>query len=409
MACFSLLAMAGLLLCWPSGCSPKGETASTALEGRIIRVRLQPSVDLVAIRASQPPVYYTSADPTLKRLELPPNMNVGVTLSSGGWMIGNTCLGTGQLIIRPTAVGAVRINDIAYRGQFRFVALPGGRFDVINDVDIEDYLKSVISKELLPGWQEETYKAQAIVARTYALYEKYVPRAEPRHWDVYADTRSQVYGGVDAETAKSREAVDATVGIVVAAGPAGQERIFKAYFSSCCGGITQSAMHAFKESYTDVLSEQYVGALCSASPRFTWPTVTVRKDELTRRLHVWSKGTHPVKDISIVRSVDIEQRNRFGRPVRYSILDVRGVRYSLTAEELRWAVNTEASPGTTMYSSFVESIINDTDCVRFVRGHGYGHGVGMCQWCAESRARAGMRHEDIVVLAYPGSRLLPAY
>ncbi|HEX2971866.1 MAG TPA: SpoIID/LytB domain-containing protein [Tepidisphaeraceae bacterium] len=409
MACASLTVMALLLLGWPSGCSPKGETQSPSLETRTIRVRLVPGVDQVAIRASQPPVYYTTADSTLKRLELPANMNVPVTLSANGWMIGSTCLGGGQLIIRPTAVGAVRINDAAYRGQFRFVSMGYGRFDVINDVDIEDYLKSVVSKELLASWREETYKAQAIVARTYAMYEKYVPRNEPRQWDVYADTRSQVYGGIDAETPKSREAVDATAGIVVAAGPRGQERIFKAYFSSCCGGITQSSMHAFKEQYSDVLSEQYVGALCSASPRFTWPAVTVRKDELTRRIRIWSRGARPEKDIGMVRSVDIEQRNRFGRPVRYTILDDRGVRYSLTGEEIRWAVNTDAAPGTTLNSSFVESVVNDTEFVRFLGGHGFGHGVGMCQWCAEARARSGMRHEDIVILAYPGSRLLPAY
>ena len=44
-----------------------------------------------------------------------------------------------------------------------------------------------------------------------------------------------------------------------------------------------------------------------------------------------------------------------------------------------------------------------------INGRGFGHGVGMCQWCAEARARAGMRHEDILLAAYPGARLLRAY
>jgi stage II sporulation protein D len=57
----------------------------------------------------------------------------------------------------------------------------------------------------------------------------------------------------------------------------------------------------------------------------------------------------------------------------------------------------------------VDNNNNEPDSVRFLGGHGHGHGVGMCQWCAEARARAGMRHEDIVLTAYPGAKLKRAY
>src|SRR6185437_1537535 len=76
-------------------------------------------------------------------------------------------------------------------------------FDVINDVDVDGYLMSVVPREMFPQWPLEAYKAQAIVARTYALY---VARTAPMgtNFDLFADTRSQVYGGIHDESAKSR-------------------------------------------------------------------------------------------------------------------------------------------------------------------------------------------------------------
>jgi hypothetical protein len=77
-------------------------------------------------------------------------------------------------------------------------------FDVINDVDVDGYLKSVVPKEMLPDWTVEAYKAQAIVARTYALYTAKTSGGQT--WDLFPDTRSQVYGGLASETPKSQQA-----------------------------------------------------------------------------------------------------------------------------------------------------------------------------------------------------------
>ena len=109
-----------------------------------------------------------------------------------------------------------------------------------------------------------------------------------------------------------------------------------------------------------------------------------------------------------VASVDIQAANHWGRPTRFVVTDTRGAKYSWTGEEIRWAVNTDAQAGTTLYSSFFK-LINEPDKVKFVEGHGWGHGVGMCQWCAQRRAESGMRHEDIVLAAFQRSKLVRAY
>jgi SpoIID/LytB domain protein len=85
------------------------------------------------------------------------------------------------------------------------------------------------------------------------------------------------------------------------------------------------------------------------------------------------------------------------------------VQYSETGEELRWMCNSDAPKGgPTLMSSFVQPV-SAGDSIQFVNGHGWGHGVGMCQWCAEAMATQGKRHEDIVRFSYPESVLVRAY
>ena len=376
---------------------------------RVIRVNIIPGVDQVTLRATEAPVYFTSLDGTTRTLGLPRNTGVALAFANDGWRIGATLLGRGELVIRPTTVGSVYVNNINYRGQFRFVPTAGERFDVVNDLDLDGYLAGVLAKELLSGWLPSTYHAQAVVARTYAMYEKKTGSAS-RHFDVWATTASQVYGGIPAETSKSIEAANNTAGLVVAYGPSGHEKIFKAYFSACCGGITQSVHDGFGEPLIEPLTEQNVGTLCSGSTKFNWGPIVIGKEDLSRRFRAWGqKRLNPMQNLGTIRSLEIADRNRFGRPVRFNVYDSKGLRYTLKSEELRWAVNTDAAEGTKLYSSFVQEIINEPDRVRFVGGHGSGHGVGMCQWCAEARARAGMSYEDIVLAAYPGAKLVRAY
>jgi SpoIID/LytB domain protein len=92
------------------------------------------------------------------------------------------------------------------------------------------------------------------------------------------------------------------------------------------------------------------------------------------------------------------------------VTDGRGQRYSLGGTELRFAINSGAAAfgGQTVHSSFFTPV-DEPKSIRFVDGHGFGHGVGLCQWCAQAQAEAGVRHEDIVIGAFPGSSLQRAY
>lgn len=418
-----LLALALLLpaaLVPVGGCRQDlGITNSTGSKGHVVRVRIYEGRDRVSLAATHAPSIRVGEQRPLT-LNFPKDTPVAVSLVGGQWVVGNQTLGKGEMTIEPARVGSVTVDGQPYRGKFRLVAVgTAGRFDVVNDVDVEGYLMGVVAKEMLANWDEEAYKAQAIVARTYALYEQ---RTSSRgsHWDLFPDVRSQVYGGMNAETTKSRAAVEATSGIVVASGEPGKEKIFPAYFSSCCGGITQSAVDAFgyDQPHIAALADQNVGTLCSASTRFNWGPVVVPKEELTRRFKLFGtrRTTAPgdqwaaLSTIWNVASVDVAPQgiNASGRPVRFIVTDARGTKFAFSGEDLRVAINTGAPKDNTVYSSFFK-IVNDVDSVRFVEGRGWGHGVGMCQWCAQSRALQGMLHEDIVLAAFRMAKLVKAY
>jgi len=401
-------ALLALLLFIPAGCRQTAG-AKSASGAPVVRVKLLQNQDQVTLTAAQPPIVHVTASPDAKRLNLPDGSSVSIRLAPAGWQAGGVDLGAGEeLRIRPAFEGGLRVNGQAHRGEYRLVATSPGKFDVINDVDVDSYLKGVLPREMPSRWDLEAYKAQAIAARTYALYE--VASAESdRSFHVYADTRSQVYGGIAAETAKSVQAADETAGVVLAYGPKGREKIFKAYFSSCCGGIGQSAADAMGDADIPPLAARNVGTNCNASPRFNWPPVVIPKDELTRRIRIWgSRRNRPEKSIAALSRIEISQVNRFNRPARFVLIDTRGAQFSLTSEELRWAVNADAGSGPTLLSSFCKPV-NEPDAVRFVDGHGFGHGVGLCQWCAQSWAQRGVRHEAILRASYPSAILVRAY
>ena len=394
----------------PAGCRWGGAPSRPSLEGvPVIRVKLVSGVSEVPIGAMQPAMFRSARDAQPRRLAFPESSTVNVALAGDQWRVGTVMLPGGELVVQPEVDGTIEIAGRRYHGKFHFVPTSDGKFDVVNHVDVESYLQGVLPRELFKDWEEEAYKAQAIVARTYALFEQRTERKSDRHWDVWADTRSQVYGGIQDETGKANNAVEETRGVVAAYGPAGGERIFKAYFSACCGGVGQNVTDAMGDSYIPPLGDKNVGALCNISPRYNWAPVTVNKNELTRRIRAWGASrNHAVQRVGQVERIDVAYVSRFGRPVKFMVTDSGGQKYLLGSEEMRWAINHDRGQQPMVYSSFFKPVNYPGEIV-MSEGRGFGHGVGMCQWCAQSLALQGVAAEDIVRFSYPGSVLVRAY
>jgi peptidoglycan hydrolase-like amidase len=131
--------------------------------------------------------------------------------------------------------------------------------------------------------------------------------------------------------------------------------------------------------------------------------------KLTRRFRSWGAAKDRAeKNMQAVQTIRVSARNRYHRPVRFEVTDVSGNRYSWRSEELRWAVNADAPKGSTLYSSFCK-IVDQGDSIGFLDGHGNGHGVGMCQWCARLAHWQAGRTKTSCLSSFPASTLVRAY
>ena len=126
--------------------------------------------------------------------------------------------------------------DKPYRGQIA-VSVTAGKLDAVNVLGLEQYLQGVVAQEMPGSWPEEALKAQAVAARSYALAR--LVKGKP--FDLYADVRSQVYGGIRGEHPRTTAAVQATKGEVML----WEGRPIDALFHSTSGGATLDAAEVF--------------------------------------------------------------------------------------------------------------------------------------------------------------------
>jgi stage II sporulation protein D len=142
--------------------------------------------------------------------------------------------------LRAAGKGRVEISGIGtYRGVLEAVPTKSeaSSLNTINALPVEQYVKGVIPNESPPSWPAEELRAQAVESRSFAL----TGGVGGNGFDLYDDTRSQVYDGLSSETATTNAATDATRGEVVTYGG----KIAETYFSACSGGFTESVQNVF--------------------------------------------------------------------------------------------------------------------------------------------------------------------
>ena len=143
------------------------------------------------------------------------------------------------LEFRPGAT-AVALNGRGYRGSFRVLKLAGGKIRVVNVVGLDLYLRGVVPSEMPKTWAAEALKAQAVAARSYALSHLHAGGG----FDLYPDTRDQVYLGIPHEAPSTNAAVGATAGQVVFY----KGKVASTYFFSTSGGRTASVQDVYPNS-----------------------------------------------------------------------------------------------------------------------------------------------------------------
>lgn len=312
----------------------------------------------------------------------------------------------GPLYARAEGDALLSLSAKPYRGDLAFFGADSG-VAIVNVLKIDDYLRGVVPLEIgtRSAGDSAAVQAQAITARSYAFIHL---SSEPgRYYDVTGGTLDQVYGGVAAETDVSSQAVETTRTLVLKyAG-----RVVNAPYSSTCGGATASASELWRsndEPYLQSVSDQIPGTsryYCDIAPRFHW-TKTIESADLNAALsrYLASYAAVPGKRPGIARDVAVSSRTASGRARTVTIVTDRGS-FVVRGNDIRYVLR---APGgeilnSTYFSVEVTAGLDGALSRLILRGNGYGHGVGMCQWGAIGRARAGQDYLTILRTYYPGT------
>jgi stage II sporulation protein D len=223
----------------------------------------------------------------------------------------------GAFTLRGVAANGMR--DGRYRGALE-VSPSGSGVQAVNAIDLEDYVRGVVSAESPPSWPIEALKAQAVAARTYAVTTDAGSPSDG--FTQYADTRSQMYKGVAAELPSTDAAVSGTAGQVVVQN--GTPVV--TYFFSTSGGHTEDIENSFVGSLPRAWLRGVDDPYDTVSPRHSWGPYTYSQSKVQAKLKGLVRGQF--------RGITVLQRGVSPRIVRAEIDGTNGVT-QVTGPQLR--------------------------------------------------------------------------
>ncbi len=298
-----------------------------------------------------------------------------------------------------------------YRGSFRVFASQPEGLTLVNDVDIEGYLRSVLPHEIgkPPESDFEAVKAQAVAARSYTL--SYLGRRAAFGFDLYASVEDQVYGGTGRENEQSERALQATRGEVLLS----EGSPIRALYSSSCGGRTANVEDVWPWAWVPYLrsvrdAEGANGtSYCSLAANYRWREEwdTAAFLSMVRQYGPGEGGVVAALSGDLL-DVRVKSRSRCGRVQELAVTTTEGD-WIVRGDRTRWGLRRPGSQGAILRSSFFKiGVARDREGkpVRVIAtGGGNGHGIGLCQWGAMGMARSGKGYRSILAQYYKNTQL----
>lgn len=281
----------------------------------------------------------------------------------------------------------------------------GWECEVVNHVDIESYLDGLVNMEFNASWPQEAIDAQVIAARTYALYQMMVMSTKKggSHFDLDSDIKDQVYDGSTREDYRSKRSANRTRGMILKAS-LGDHWPIKAYYHSTCGGVTELPEVVWGKPEKGFKRRVACG-YCKNSPRFVWD-VPLTSREIAE---AFQKGGKWGRDLVTSRLLDLRvaEQDPSGRALRvvskWKSLEGREFALEVPANTFRnWI-----GPSRLKSTNFQSLAAGPDGWV--LRGKGFGHGVGLCQWGAKTLGEMGKTSSQILKFYYPDTVLARAW
>ncbi|MDD5066016.1 MAG: SpoIID/LytB domain-containing protein [bacterium] len=274
--------------------------------------------------------------------------------------------------------GTFSIGSHQYKGHLRILFTD--KASLVNIINIEDYIIGVLPNEISPAWPLEVIKAQAVAARTFAEY--FIRKSQSNPYDLTDNTFSQVYKGIMPEKESFCKAMEETKDEILVF----QDEPIQAFFHSTCGGHTEDALKVWGKhlAYLTGVPCSY----CRDSIHYSWEA-RFSEAELLDKLKGYG--------LERIRNIVPEKMSSSGRWVSVKIM---GLRKSiiLPGNNFRILLGIEKLKSTKF------RITKERDGF-LIKGKGWGHGAGLCQWGAKTMAEKGYKYYQILRYYYRGTKI----
>ena len=309
-----------------------------------------------------------------------------------------------KLIIRSFDKRGVWLGNRRYGGQL-IVALKEDNFAVINHLKIEKYLKSVVGSEMPKSWPMAALKAQAVAARTYALQQL----GKKNDFDINSSEQNQVYLGMEAETFRTRKAVNGTRSLVLFY----QDKLINAVFHSSSGGQTEASGNVWQYQLPYL---QSVPDYDQHSPKYQWEK-RFSSTEL-KQIFYEIDGLNSIQTLTTSNTGRLLKARLYGPggdlvltgkdlrkrlELNSTLVKFRILSYSTTKDSLE----IKSSPFIKVPDLPAPLPSVPKEYFLLVNGYGSGHGVGMSQWGANGLAKKGANFREILKHYYNGVEIRP--
>ncbi len=300
----------------------------------------------------------------------------------GGIQIGDIKV-SGVRVTPQTKGGLVYIDKQWFRGAVEVKSSSDGLL-AVNQLPMEEYLYGVATSEMPRSWPLEAIKAQAVAARSYALYHQNNRQDKP--YDLGDTPAWQVYGGVEGESQKSIQAVDTTQGEVVTY----RGKLAEALYHAASGGQTDNGGRSYLRSVKDYDQN---------APNYRWQ-VSITPDQLKP----WTEGLGELLQItpSAISAAGRADALKIVGTKGTKTIDADPVRVGLNLLSGRFQVAAVRPPS--LGAAVIGADQTPANSFTF-EGKGWGHGYGMSQWGARSLAATGWKYRNILTHYYQGTKV----
>jgi len=333
------------------------------------------------------------------------------------------------------AANLLEFNNAKYRGSIIVRAQADGKLTVINDIELNEYLYSVVGSEVNPTWHMEALKAQAVAARNYTIIN--MGKHNDSGFDLCSNTHCQAYKGYDKEHERINTAVDETNNKLLYYG----DKLATTFYHSSSGGHTENSENVWSDEIPYIRG--VADPFSYGSPNDNW-ILELDKDEIKKKLEENNMNVGDIIDINIIET------SEFGRALKVEftgtkdkvVLEKEKVRYLFGTSNLKsiW-YNIKTNSDVNIYDITTDSIkikrpvglsiisatgqrtvkpTNEKISIKglfnvenysiipdnyIFNGKGWGHGLGMSQYGAKGMAESGYNYVEILEYYYTGTKV----